>query len=87
MSVDLIARGYVGRTIGIKIRFDDFSIVTRDCTLRSPTSAAPAILAAARECLRRVGFRRRLRLLGVRVGHLSRLGDIAANDGATLPLF
>ena len=87
VSVDLIARGYVGRTIGIKIRFDDFSIVTRDCTLRSPTSAAPAILAAARECLRRVGFRRRLRLLGVRVGHLSRLGDIAANDGATLPLF
>ncbi len=87
VSADLATRGYVGRTIGIKIRFDDFSIVTRDCTVRTATNDAPAILAAARECLRRVGFQRRLRLLGVRVGHLSRVGELAANDGETLPLF
>lgn len=87
VSVDLASRGYEGRTIGIKIRFDDFSTVTRDCTVREPTSDAAAILAAARECLRRVGFRRRLRLLGVRVGHLSRVGHAAPETGGTLPLF
>ena len=87
VSVDLSTRGYVGRTIGIKIRFDDFSIVTRDCTVSTPTNTAAEILAAARECLRRVGFRRRLRLLGVRVAHLSRVADAAGSIGETLPLF
>ena len=38
---DLQRKGYAGRTIGIKLRFDDFRTVTRDLTLPQPT-AEPA---------------------------------------------
>lgn len=69
---DLARKGYVGRTIGIKLRFDDFKTVTRDHTLERATADAAAIRAAAGQCLKRVDLSRRLRLLGVRVGALSR---------------
>ena len=51
---DLRRKGYVGRTIGIKLRYDDFSTVTRDQTLAEPTDNAAAIRAAAGRCLKRV---------------------------------
>jgi len=38
---------YVGRTIGIKLRFDDFRTVTRDQTIAAPTDDAAAIRRAA----------------------------------------
>src|SRR3546814_5974074 len=34
---DLLRKGYVGRTIGIKLRFDNFRTVTRDLTLSGVT--------------------------------------------------
>jgi DNA polymerase-4 len=71
---DLQRKGYVGRTIGIKLRFDDFRIVTRDLTLPAPTAQAEAIRRAGGLCLKRVDLGRRLRLLGVRVGGLSKVG-------------
>jgi len=67
---DLHRKRYAGRTIGIKLRFEDFSTVTRDQTLAQPTSDARAIRRAAGECLKRVDLTRRIRLLGVRVGSL-----------------
>ena len=70
---DLQRRGYAGRTIGIKLRFDDFRTVTRDLTLPQPVSDAAAIRHAAGLCLKRVDLARRLRLLGVRAGSLVRL--------------
>jgi DNA polymerase-4 len=72
VAADLQRKGYIGRTIGIKLRFDDFKTVTRDHTIATPTAEAAAVRAAGRECLRRVDFDRRIRLLGVRVGNLSR---------------
>ncbi|MDZ7857852.1 DNA polymerase IV [Sphaerotilus sp.] len=71
---DLQRKGYVGRTIGIKLRFDDFRSVTRDLTLPAPTAQAEAIRRAGGLCLKRVDLTRRLRLLGVRVGSLSKVG-------------
>jgi DNA polymerase IV len=68
---DLKRKGYVGKTIGIKLRFDNFRTVTRDHTLAVPTNDAAAIRRAAGECLKRVPLERRIRLLGVRVGSLS----------------
>lgn len=68
---DLRRKGYRGRTIGIKLRYDDFRTVTRDCTLDAPVGGADEIRRAARECLKRVPLQRRIRLLGVRVGGLS----------------
>jgi DNA polymerase-4 len=67
---DLRRKGYVGRTIGIKLRFDDFRTVTRDHTIAVPTDDGAVIRRAAGECLKRVPLTRRLRLLGVRVGNL-----------------
>ncbi len=68
---DLERKQVVGRTVGIKLRYADFSTVTRDCTLEWPTDDPVAIRKAAGECLRRVPLDKRLRLLGVRIGTLS----------------
>jgi len=75
VAADLQRKGYVGRTIGIKLRYDDFRSVTRDQTIELPTRDAATIRRVAGLCLKRVPLERRLRLLGVRVGGLSRPGE------------
>ncbi|HTH61100.1 MAG TPA: DNA polymerase IV [Paraburkholderia sp.] len=80
VAEDLQRKGYVGRTVGIKLRFDTFETVTRDLTIPAATADAAAIRRAATECLRRIELKRRLRLLGVRVSALAPAGE----PGATL---
>jgi DNA polymerase-4 len=75
VAADLQRKGYVGKTIGVKLRFDDFKIVTRDQTLDRYTADAGLIRQTAGQCLKRVPLQRRLRLLGVRVGSLVRTQD------------
>ena len=70
LADDLERKGYVSRTISIKLRFDDFQIVSRNVTLPRPVADGAAILQAARECLKRVPLQRKLRLLGVRASTL-----------------
>ena len=70
LESDLQRKRVVGRTVGIKLRFEDFSIVTRDMTLPSEVALAEAIHGAAGQCLKRVVFESRIRLLGVRVSGL-----------------
>lgn len=72
LAADLQRKGYAGRTVGIKLRFDDFRTVTRDATLSAPVSAPTEIRQAAGQCLKRVDLSRRMRLLGVRVSRLER---------------
>ncbi len=87
---DLQRKGYLARTIGIKLRYDDFRTVTRDLTLPEPTADPAAIRRAAGECLRRVPLDRKLRLLGVRASTLSSKIDaptVAASPQGELPLF
>ncbi len=74
LAGDLQRKGYVGKTIGIKLRFDDFKSVTRDATLAQATADATTLRRTAGLCLKRVDLSRKLRLLGVRVGTLSKLG-------------
>ncbi|MCV2359087.1 DNA polymerase IV [Paucibacter sp. TC2R-5] len=78
VASDLLRKGYQGRTIGLKLRFEGFHTVTRDLTLPQPTQDAQAIRRAAGACLKRVPLDKRIRLLGVRVGGLSRPGAIDA---------
>jgi len=78
LAGDLARKGYAGKTIGIKLRFDDFRIVTRDLTLPAHTMDARTIRRAAGECLKRVDLSRRLRLLGVRAGNLATLSELVA---------
>jgi len=73
VAADLQRKGYAGRTIGIKLRYDDFRIATRDQTLESPTQDALLIRRVAGLCLKRAPLQKRLRLLGVRVAGLERL--------------
>ena len=73
VATDLQRKGYASRTIGIKLRFEDFKTVTRDLTLADPVSDAAAVRHAAGLCLKRVDLTRRLRLLGVRASALVRL--------------
>ncbi|MGH8631359.1 MAG: DNA polymerase IV [Burkholderiales bacterium] len=94
---DLSRKGYAGRNIGVKLRYSDFRIVTRDTTLDHPTDQAQAIRSAARECLKRAPLDRKLRLLGVRVGALVPAGEEApagnnhsnagSDSGGSLSLF
>jgi DNA polymerase-4 len=59
-----------GRTIGIKVRLDDFSTHTRARTREEPTNDYGVVSAVARELLREFDPRRPVRLLGVRVAGL-----------------
>jgi DNA polymerase-4 len=81
VAADLARKGYLGKTIGLKLRYDNFKTVTRDRTLDEPTGDATAIRRAAGECLKRVPLERRIRLLGVRVAALSK-ADAQVRRGA-----
>jgi DNA polymerase IV len=67
---DLQRKGYLGRTIGIKLRWGNFKIVTRDITLEAATDDAKLIRHTAGLALKRVDLTQRFRLIGVRVGKL-----------------
>jgi DNA polymerase-4 len=77
------AAGRAGRTIVLRVRFDDFSRATRSHTLERATAETRAILSAARALLTTVRpliERSGLTLVGVAVGNLD-------DDGAVqLPL-
>ena len=85
LSGDLVRKGYAGKTIGIKLRYDNFKTVTRDRTIEHPTQDARAIRRAAGECLKRVPLDRRIRLLGVRIGTLGRAGASSPPSAAEEP--
>lgn len=81
VAQDLQRKGYVGRTIGIKLRYEDFRTVTRDITLSFSTADPVTIRQAAEECLRRLPLERKLRLLGVRASALSPGNGISQGTG------
>ncbi|HEU4621835.1 MAG TPA: DNA polymerase IV [Burkholderiaceae bacterium] len=83
---DLQRKGFVGKTIGLKLRYDDFRTVTRDHTIETPTDDATTIRKAAGVCLKRVPLDRRIRLLGVRVGALSAASAHALPSEANSPM-
>jgi DNA polymerase IV len=75
VAADLQRKGYVGKTIGIKLRYGNFKIVTRDITLPVGTDDAALIRRTAGLALKRADLRQRFRLLGVRVGKLEVKGS------------
>jgi DNA polymerase-4 len=66
----LAKQGASGRTIGIKVRLDDFSTHTRARTREEPTNEYAVVSSVARDLLRQFDPRRPVRLLGVRVAGL-----------------
>jgi len=78
---DLARHGRSGRTVGIKVRTDDFQIHTRARTLPAPVSTLDVLWPVALDLLRTLDPTRPVRLLGVRVagmedGALTRPGPV-----------
>jgi DNA polymerase-4 len=69
----LVDQDRCGRTVGIKIRLDDFSTHTRARTLGQPVARQEEVGPVARELLERFGVPRPVRLLGVRVAGLQKV--------------
>ena len=68
---DSLARNArTGRTIGIKVRLDDWTTVTRARSIAEPTDSYDAVFAVALALLREYAPARPVRLLGVRVANL-----------------
>nr|MBA2439386.1 DNA polymerase IV [Thermoleophilaceae bacterium] len=73
--------GRVGRTVGLRLRFEDFSRASRSRTLSRPTAATEAILLATRELVAAdmpMIRERGLTLVGVTVSNLE--GDGASRQ-------
>jgi DNA polymerase-4 len=70
LCATLVEQRRSGRTIGIKVRLDDFSTHTRARTLAAPVASAQQVEPVAQELLRRFAPARPVRLLGVRVAGL-----------------
>ncbi len=78
---DLQRKGFAAKTIGVKLRYSDFQVITRDLTLPTEIFDGRDIRKAAGECLKRVPLDQRIRLLGVRASGLSPL-DAREGEGA-----
>ena len=70
LCASLLAHGRRGRTIGIKVRLDDFTTVTRAHSIAEPTCDGELVTAVALRLLREYAPARPVRLLGVRVAGL-----------------
>jgi DNA polymerase-4 len=80
----LASQQRAGRTIGIKIRLDDFSTHTRARTLAEPVHDAARVGQVALELLRRFAAPRPVRLIGVRVAGLEPVRDHDAGQQLSL---
>jgi DNA polymerase-4 len=71
VAEDLAKAERPGRTVVVKIRYDDFTTVTRSRTLPTPTTDPVRVAAAARELVAETeAGRRPVRLVGVQVSNL-----------------
>ena len=84
LTDDLQRKGYCGRTIGLKLRFEDFRTVTRDRTLEVPTQEMRLIRRTAGECLKSIELDRRIRLLGVKASALEPASAAVAPENLRL---
>jgi len=71
VSEDLKAKGLMCRTVGLKVKFADFTVITRDISLPARVQSAKDLRLALADCLKRVVWHDRIRLLGVRASALS----------------
>jgi DNA polymerase-4 len=70
VAEDLAHKQRQCKTVGIKVKFADFTVVTRDLTVPEAIGEARDIRDAVSDCLKRVVWHDRIRLLGVRASGL-----------------
>jgi DNA polymerase-4 len=73
----LRAAGVAGRTVSIKVRFNDFRTITRALTLPTAVDTGPDVVRAATGLLDKVDPAPGVRLLGI---HVSQLSDQSARQ-------
>jgi DNA polymerase-4 len=71
----LRAAGLAGRVVTLKVKYADFSLVTRRVTLERPTDGDRAVFEAARGLLARVDLGRAIRLTGISVSGFAGEGE------------
>lgn len=64
--------GYRARTITIKVKFQDFRLITRSRSLGEPTDCTNVIFKTAAELLRELKLQTKVRLIGVGVSNMTR---------------
>ena len=79
VAVRLRRAGLAGRTVALKLRFGDFTTITRSKTIAEPTATGRRIYEEARDLYDAVSQPgQRIRLIGVRMEHVSE-GDGGAS--------
>ena len=73
--INMKEEDYQGRAVSLKIRFNDFKTYTRAKTLSRHTDSEEEIRKAAFDCLGRLELKKKVRLIGVRVSHLEKVGE------------
>ena len=86
LAAELGERGLRGRTIGIKVRLDDWTTVTRVHTIDAPTNDPGVIGDTARSLLRAYDPPRPVRLLGVKVASFGDAEPAPAGEPQALTL-
>jgi len=71
VGVRLRTGGWVGRTVVLKLRYSDFSTITRSRTIAEPTDLGRRIYEEVREIYEGLGTHGPVRLIGVRVEQLA----------------
>lgn len=67
--------GYKGRTVTVKVRFSNFETHTRAKTFPEITDSLDQIRKGAFDCLSRFELKKRVRLIGMRMGNLEKVED------------
>ena len=75
VSNDLQRKGYVAKTVGVKVRDHRFQTATRDTTVDGCVELPQEIRLAANAALKRIPTGRPIRLLGVKVSGLQAKAD------------
>lgn len=71
VAVRLRRAGYRGSALTLRVRFADFTTISRTKSIAEPTDVARAIYSVTTQLYDRLGLQRaRLRLVGIRVEHL-----------------
>ena len=84
LAADLARKGFVAQTVGVKLRYVDFRIVTRDQRVAPPARDAADLRRAAGRCLKRIDLTPKLRLLGVRASSLQTQAGADAEAAAAM---
>jgi len=77
LSEDLRRKAYASKTLGIKLKYADFHVVTRDVSVAQAMFEAADIRQTAQECLKRVPLEQKIRLIGVKASNLIPIEDLS----------